>query len=115
MNSLLAGIALLEAQETGGFPNRVAGVALLLAAISLAIGFLTPFFSAVTALSFVVSEMAQRHLIVALPIENFVFAADFITITIALAFIGPGAVSLDARLFGRREIIIPDPDKPRTK
>ena len=115
MNSLLAGIALLEAQETGGFPNQVAGVALLLAAISLAIGFLTPFFSAVTALSFVVSEMAQRHLIVALPIENFVFAADFITITIALAFIGPGAVSLDARLFGRREIIIPDPDKPRTK
>jgi uncharacterized membrane protein YphA (DoxX/SURF4 family) len=29
-------------------------------------------------------------------------------ICIALALLGPGAFSLDARLFGRREIIIPD-------
>ena len=29
-------------------------------------------------------------------------------ICIALALLGPGAFSVDARLFGRREIIIPD-------
>jgi uncharacterized membrane protein YphA (DoxX/SURF4 family) len=29
-------------------------------------------------------------------------------ICVALALLGPGAFSLDARLFGRREIIIPD-------
>jgi hypothetical protein len=29
-------------------------------------------------------------------------------ISIALVCLGPGAFSLDARLFGRREIIIPD-------
>jgi len=30
-----------------------------------------------------------------------------VTIAIAIVFLGPGAFSLDARLFGRREIIIP--------
>lgn len=30
-----------------------------------------------------------------------------VTIPIAVAFLGPGAFSLDARLFGNREIIIP--------
>ena len=28
-------------------------------------------------------------------------------IAVAIVFLGPGAFSLDARLFGRREIIIP--------
>lgn len=36
-----------------------------------------------------------------------------IAIAIALAFLGPGAWSLDARLFGRREIIIPRSPLPR--
>jgi len=30
-----------------------------------------------------------------------------IVTTIALALLGPGAFSLDGRLFGRREIVIP--------
>ena len=34
-------------------------------------------------------------------------------ISIALILLGPGAISIDARLFGRREIIIPD-DPPRS-
>jgi uncharacterized membrane protein YphA (DoxX/SURF4 family) len=35
-------------------------------------------------------------------------AALVALISIALVCLGPGAFSLDARLFGRREIIIPD-------
>jgi hypothetical protein len=31
---------------------------------------------------------------------------------LAVALIGPGAYSLDARLFGRREIIIPRASRP---
>ena len=39
--------------------------------------------------------------------------AAFVTvISIALVCLGPGAFSLDARLFGRREIIIPDSASP---
>jgi uncharacterized membrane protein YphA (DoxX/SURF4 family) len=33
--------------------------------------------------------------------------ASLTIVSIALAFLGPGALSLDARLYGRREIIIP--------
>jgi uncharacterized membrane protein YphA (DoxX/SURF4 family) len=33
-------------------------------------------------------------------------------ISLALLFLGPGAFSLDARLFGRREIIIPESRRP---
>jgi uncharacterized membrane protein YphA (DoxX/SURF4 family) len=37
-----------------------------------------------------------------------------ITIAISLVFLGPGAFSLDARLYGRREIIIPRSPLPPT-
>lgn len=33
-------------------------------------------------------------------------------ISLAILFLGPGALSLDARLFGRREIIIPHVSHP---
>jgi len=34
-----------------------------------------------------------------------------VTMAVAVILIGPGAFSLDARLFGRREIIIPQPSR----
>lgn len=39
-------------------------------------------------------------------------ALDLAAIAVALVFLGPGAFSLDARLFGRREIIIPEGRRP---
>jgi uncharacterized membrane protein YphA (DoxX/SURF4 family) len=36
--------------------------------------------------------------------------AQTIIVALAIALLGPGAISLDSRLFGRREIIIPDSD-----
>jgi uncharacterized membrane protein YphA (DoxX/SURF4 family) len=35
-----------------------------------------------------------------------------VAISIAITVLGPGAFSLDARLFGRREIIIPEASRP---
>jgi hypothetical protein len=34
--------------------------------------------------------------------------AQTIIVALSIALLGPGAISLDSRLFGRREIIIPD-------
>jgi uncharacterized membrane protein YphA (DoxX/SURF4 family) len=35
-------------------------------------------------------------------------ALNMAAMSLALVLLGPGAISLDARLFGRREIIIPE-------
>lgn len=85
----------------------------LLAVISgalLLIGLVTPLASIVTALGSI--GLAAAWLPV--PSQNLmgaVLPAMFMSITsIALVLLGPGAYSVDARLFGRREIIIPPRD-----
>lgn len=77
--------------------------AALVTAISLAIGFLTPY------LSFVVCATAIiKLLLTSSPNSNFLapFVCSMLD-AIALMLLGPGAYSLDARLFGRRVIVVP--------
>jgi uncharacterized membrane protein YphA (DoxX/SURF4 family) len=45
--------------------------------------------------------------------ENTLVALQLTAMSVILVLLGPGAYSLDARLFGRREIIIPDSRRPR--
>ncbi|QNI35124.1 hypothetical protein H7849_22315 [Alloacidobacterium dinghuense] len=73
----------------------------------LMIGFLTPIASIVAAL---VSMGFALRAFPGLPSTHFAApgAIETIVVTLALALLGAGAFSLDAFLFGRREIIIPD-------
>jgi uncharacterized membrane protein YphA (DoxX/SURF4 family) len=79
----------------------VAGIAGLL----LILGLLTPVASALVGGSYVGLAFAAPtdpcH-----PSETTL--TYMLVIAIAIAFLGPGAFSFDSRLFGRREIIIPD-------
>lgn len=64
----------------------------------LLVGFLTPFvavFVGLSAIAFVIFTPPFIHSVV-----------DVIILATALALLGPGAFSVDARLFGRREILI---------
>jgi uncharacterized membrane protein YphA (DoxX/SURF4 family) len=114
------GIAVLV---QGGFylgePNPTpvtwcAGFAALAAGALLAIGFLTPLASAIAGLVAIGIALSlipagTRTLFdAALPV---ILAA---TMLVATLLLGPGAFSVDARLFGRREIIIP-PQLPRLR
>jgi len=76
-------------------------------AILLLFGFLTPIVSIILGSEIIGNwllgySQAPRISIYDKPSDVLAFA-----IAIAIVLLGPGALSLDARLFGRREIIIP--------
>jgi uncharacterized membrane protein YphA (DoxX/SURF4 family) len=81
-------------------------VGLGLCSFALGVGFLTPYVAALAAavaLS-VYATSAEHNVVLALAALN----------AIALALLGPGAYSLDARLFGRRMLVMraQKPDQP---
>ncbi len=84
--------------RVSGTPLLFAGV--LLVSASLAIGFLTPYLAVVTFVAAVAS------LVVGPNSSNFIFVFSIVD-SLALALLGPGAYSLDARLFGRRVTVVP--------
>src|SRR5262245_48140141 len=79
--------------------NGLVLVGAVLISISLLIGFLTPFFCVV------VVVLVIGHMIVN-PYASSVFCGIAIANAIALGLLGPGAYSVDSRLFGRRVTIV---------
>jgi uncharacterized membrane protein YphA (DoxX/SURF4 family) len=73
---------------------------IVLASISLCIGFLTP------ALSVIACAVAFVNLFAADQAINFVYILRILT-SAALFFLGPGAYSVDAKLFGLQVTVIP--------
>lgn len=87
--------------------SAVTGTGSVLIGTLLLLGFLTPFAGM---LALVVTGAAAFSLLPAPDLNPFdapMAAALLASISAALAFLGPGALSVDARLFGRREIVIP--------
>lgn len=79
---------------------------LLAGGFCLLIGFLTPLVAALIGIAVLVNA-------VSLPLRggylfnNKLATAEIIVMAVAIGLLGPGAFSVDARLFGRREIVIP--------
>ena len=73
----------------------------LIIASCLLVGFMTPIAAmiiGVGAIALALSSLFQTNQTL----------LDVIVLTIAIALLGPGAFSIDARMFGRREILIPN-------
>jgi uncharacterized membrane protein YphA (DoxX/SURF4 family) len=106
---LVQGAAYLVIWHDLGFLTLVLALLTVASGAFLLIGFLTPCAGILAGLFCVGSAFSWF----ATPnLELFggkLTAALATVIAVALVCLGPGAFSLDARLFGRREIIIPSP------
>lgn len=99
------GVYLTSGRPT--FEIWFAGVLVTAAGISLLIGFLTPLAGALVALA----SIAIARSWLPPPTPNLLGAPLSVVLVVviaaAVALLGPGTLSVDCRLFGRREIIIP--------
>jgi uncharacterized membrane protein YphA (DoxX/SURF4 family) len=89
------------------------GLLAIVMGVALLIGFLTPVAGAFASLgylanglSFFISADPNGH-------SNALSILNLFVMSLALVLLGPGAFSVDARLFGHREIVIPDGGRPR--
>ena len=85
----------------------IASAALLL------IGFLTPLAGVVVALEAAGIGLSLLPACTRTLFDSYVSVVFAVAILLAIVTLGPGAFSVDARLFGRREIIIPPSSSPR--
>ena len=89
----------------------VMGLAAIFVGAALLIGFLTPLAGAAAAIgnsTIGISLLVESG---AIP-PKACTEAELVVMSLAVVLLGPGAFSLDARLFGRREIVIPKGHPP---
>ena len=95
---LLVGVTLIAQTVTQVKSSELSASGWIIAALvflgagCLLLGFVTP----VTAISIGLVSVAVA------------FKIDIVVLSTAIALLGPGAFSIDARMFGRREILIPN-------
>ena len=98
--------AWLQVTANNGALNSSVAVALLafVTGLALIIGFMTPLASVLLSaggLLLMVTSSITGHLLL---FESGMARLEFIAMSAALISLGPGALSVDARLYGRREI-----------
>jgi uncharacterized membrane protein YphA (DoxX/SURF4 family) len=85
----------------------LAGGLAVLSGVSLLMGLFTPVASGLVALGAIGLALYRLPLPAADPFDSKPLTIFVAVVAVAVALLGPGALSVDARLFGRREIIIP--------
>lgn len=96
-------------------PSLLAAAACLLVVAAgslLLLGFLTPLACVIVGLGGAAAAFSSPPAVTHGLLFGGLFFLPVVSTTAAALLLGPGAYSLDARLFGRREIIIPPASRP---
>jgi uncharacterized membrane protein YphA (DoxX/SURF4 family) len=99
--SVVASLAAIATHLPGLVLARFALAGIALASLCLAVGFVTPAMSAIAAVAAAVDIAAGPHG------QGFIVSLILLLDAAALGLLGPGAYSIDARLFGRRVTVLP--------
>jgi hypothetical protein len=115
-NPVLGVTLLLEARtclRVGGvLATWLVGLAALVTGAFLLVGFLTPIAGAVAGLGGAVVTLSRWAASIPVIFDSRLAVVFAVTMLVGIIVLGPGAFSLDARIFGWCEIIIPPPVLP---
>ena len=90
----------------------IAGLLWILIGLLLLTGLMTPLASIAATLGYLITGLSPLLEAGTIKSGSTFSSLYLVSIAVALSLLGPGTFSLDARLFGRREIIIPDGRRP---
>jgi putative oxidoreductase len=108
-SALLLAVGCLGSSDGRTIGAMVLSLVVALVGLAIVLGFMTPMAGTMAAVVHLLSLFSGR-LTFCSPLSGRPLTEniELAVLSIALVLLGPGAFSLDARLFGRREIIIPD-------
>jgi uncharacterized membrane protein YphA (DoxX/SURF4 family) len=107
VNSIIYGGVYLSNRAHPVILELAAGLIVVAAAAFVLIGLLTPVMGTITGLGVIGTTLSGTPESTARLLSSNSSEILILAMAAAIVFLGPGAFSLDARLFGRREIIIP--------
>jgi uncharacterized membrane protein YphA (DoxX/SURF4 family) len=108
VNAIICGIDALDGPNSHSISVRAVGSLAIAIGSAIFVGFLTPAATAMAAVGYLMTGVSSFLMTEANNHISALAAFNLAAISAALVMLGPGAFSLDARLFGRREIIIPE-------
>lgn len=103
---IVQGSGYFRLSDTGDIASWAIGFTVSLSGAALLVGFLTPAASTLVALATAGIALAWLPAPQVNLIGDRLAALLVVTVAVSAACLGPGAFSLDARLFGRREVLI---------
>jgi uncharacterized membrane protein YphA (DoxX/SURF4 family) len=104
-------VCLLSAEHSTALLPLIAAL-LLISGVFLLLGFLTPILSPLACIECLGTALSWFPPQLWIFPESKVAIAQLIAVSAAIALLGPGAFSVDARLFGWKEIVIPPACRP---